>query len=80
MVHQLLATTGGAVTAAALIPSVRFTSRETEIMQLIAAGKPNGEIAASLFISVRTVESHINNIRRKTGAVDRSDISDFIAH
>ena len=79
MVHQLLATTGNAVTAASLMPSVRFTSREAEIMQLIAAGKPNGEIAASLFISVRTVESHINNIRRKTGAVDRSDISDFIA-
>lgn len=54
-----------------------FTARESEIVGLIAGGLSNGEIASRLVISVRTVESHINNIRRKTGAIDRNDVASF---
>lgn len=35
-----------------------LTARERELLRLIAAGRPNREIAAELFISVRTVEAH----------------------
>lgn len=44
-----------------------FTPREAEILQLIAAGKSNQEIAAILVLSVRTVERHISNIYSKIG-------------
>ncbi|GAA3591191.1 hypothetical protein GCM10022198_13840 [Klugiella xanthotipulae] len=57
--------------------SVVFTPRETEIVDLVARGLSNSEIAAALVVSTRTVESHINNIRRKTAAIDRDDIVAF---
>ncbi|OYC98694.1 hypothetical protein CI089_05640 [Microbacterium sp. Yaish 1] len=51
-----------------------LTPREREIVQLIAADMSNGDIAAKLVLSVRTVENHIRNIRRKTGASTRGEI------
>ena len=45
---------------------VRLTDREIDIVKLIAAEKSNLEIAAQLFISERTVETHRKNIFRKT--------------
>jgi DNA-binding NarL/FixJ family response regulator len=49
------------------IPSRRgpLTARETEILQLLAEGKGNKEIASTLNISVRTVETHRTNIMSK---------------
>lgn len=44
-----------------------LTSREREILQLIAKEYTNREIAEELFISERTVETHRKNIFRKTG-------------
>jgi DNA-binding NarL/FixJ family response regulator len=47
-------------------PSVeRLTSREQEIVQLLAEGRSNKEVAASLGIATRTVESHRANIMSK---------------
>ncbi len=51
-----------------------LTPREREIVQLIATDMSNGDIAAKLVLSVRTVENHIRNIRRKTGASTRGEI------
>src|SRR5690606_36679344 len=45
---------------------IKLTDRELEILQLIAKVYSNAQIAASLFISVRTVETHRNNMLRKT--------------
>jgi DNA-binding CsgD family transcriptional regulator len=42
-----------------------LTSREVEVLHLIAAGKSNSEIAADLFLSVRTVENHVAHILAK---------------
>ncbi len=42
-----------------------LTARETETLQLLAAGKTNKEIATHLNLSVRTVETHRANIRTK---------------
>lgn len=43
-----------------------ITIREKEILQLIRMGKKNKEIAEELFLSIKTVENHRNNILRKT--------------
>jgi non-specific serine/threonine protein kinase len=45
----------------------KLTPREAEIARLIAAGQSNREIAATLVLSVRTVERHIENIYTKLG-------------
>jgi len=44
---------------------VQLTKRENEILILFAQGLSNKEIASQLFISIRTVESHKNNIMQK---------------
>lgn len=46
---------------------VEFTNREKEILQLICQEHSNPEIAEKLFLSVRTVEGHRNNLLLKTG-------------
>lgn len=42
-----------------------LTPREREVLQLVAEGKTHQEIAEKLFISVRTVDTHCNNIMKK---------------
>jgi DNA-binding NarL/FixJ family response regulator len=49
-----------------------LTQREAEILQLIARGRTNPDIAAELYLSAHTVKSHINRIFAKTGSADRS--------
>ena len=49
----------------------RLTAREREVLELIAAGKSNAEIAQELFISVRTVTTHVSTILRKLGVGSR---------
>jgi LuxR family maltose regulon positive regulatory protein len=49
-----------------------LTPREEEILQLLAQGRSNQEIAASLVLSVRTVERHISNIYEKLGLEGRT--------
>jgi DNA-binding CsgD family transcriptional regulator/thiol-disulfide isomerase/thioredoxin len=51
-----------------------LTRREREILELLAAGRSDGEIAADLFISKKTVSVHINNIKGKLGAESRVGI------
>ncbi|WP_035565298.1 response regulator [Hymenobacter sp. IS2118] len=48
-------------------PGVALTHREREILQLVATGLTNQEIADQLFTSKRTVESHRQNLLEKTG-------------
>jgi ATP/maltotriose-dependent transcriptional regulator MalT len=50
----------------------QLSSRELEVLRLLAAGRTNSEVADALFISVRTVERHISNIYAKIGASGRS--------
>jgi DNA-binding NarL/FixJ family response regulator len=50
-----------------------LTQREDEIMRLIAAGKDNREIAASLNIEEKTVKNHINNVYSKIGVRSRRE-------
>jgi DNA-binding CsgD family transcriptional regulator len=54
-----------------------LTPREAEILRLIAAGRSNREIAAKLFLSVRTVERHITNLYGKIDARGKADATAF---
>jgi DNA-binding CsgD family transcriptional regulator len=49
-----------------------ITPREAEILELVAAGLANKEIAARLYLSHRTVEKHVESLLRKTGATSRT--------
>lgn len=51
-----------------------LTSREKQILSKIAQGEANREIADSLNISVRTVESHRMSVREKTGGGNAADL------
>jgi len=55
-------------------PSRVITGREREIIQLLAEGKSNKKISATLGISVKTVETHRASIMRKVGAKTIVDI------
>jgi LuxR family maltose regulon positive regulatory protein len=49
-----------------------LSERELEVLQLIAAGMSNRQIAQEMFISLGTVKTHINNIYRKLGTHSRT--------
>ena len=55
-----------------VVSPTELTAAEKRVEALVRAGQGNREIAAALFISVRTVESHISAILRKTGSASRS--------
>ena len=50
-----------------------LTPRETEILELVADGRTNGEIGKQLFISTKTVSVHVSNILGKLGASGRTE-------
>jgi DNA-binding NarL/FixJ family response regulator len=56
--------------AAGVKPQRRLTSRETEVLQLVAEGAPNKQVAAELGISIKTVEKHRQQL------MDKLDIHD----
>jgi two-component system, NarL family, response regulator NreC len=51
-----------------------LSARELEVLELLALGHTNGEIAAQLYLSVRTVESHRAHIQQKTGRSSRAEL------
>ena len=56
-------------------PRRRLTPREREIVQLLAEGKSNKEVASALHISVKTAETHRTNIMRK---LDLHSVSELV--
>jgi DNA-binding NarL/FixJ family response regulator len=56
-----------------------LSKREVEVARLIADGLANKEIAARLFISERTVTTHVGNILNKLGFGSRVQIASWIA-
>jgi DNA-binding CsgD family transcriptional regulator len=51
----------------------RLSARERDLFTLVVHGPTNAQIAAQLFISVRTVSSHLDRIRDKRGCRRRAD-------
>lgn len=56
-----------------------LTSRETEVLRLVASGRTNREIAEQLYISPKTASVHVSNILRKVGATNRGEAA-AVAH
>ncbi|WP_019630176.1 response regulator transcription factor [Actinomadura atramentaria] len=52
--------------------SLGLSAREAEVMDLIATGRSNGEIARQLFLSEKTVKNHVNRIYSKLGVGSRA--------
>lgn len=57
-------------------PGDNLTSRERDVLRLLARGRTNAEIAEELFISLRTVEAHRADLRHRLGASTRSELVD----
>jgi DNA-binding NarL/FixJ family response regulator len=64
--------------AAGSRPPAVLTRRQLDIARLVADGLSNRQIAARLFLSERTVETHITNILNKLGLNSRTQISRWI--
>jgi DNA-binding CsgD family transcriptional regulator/tetratricopeptide (TPR) repeat protein len=56
-----------------------LTTREAEVLRLVAVRKTNKEIAAELVLSVHTVERHVQNAYRKISARNRADAGTYVA-
>ena len=53
----------------------KLSPREQELVTLVARGRTDAQIAAQLYISIRTVRSHLDRIRDKTGCRRRADLT-----
>ena len=60
-------------------PSIRpgLTSREVEVLGLVATGMTNAQVAERLFLSPRTVQRHLNSIYHKLGVSSRTAATRF---
>ena len=63
--------------AAALPGSLRLTTRETEVLGLVALGLTNAQIAARLFLSRRTIDQHLSSIYNRLGVSSRTAATRF---
>jgi DNA-binding CsgD family transcriptional regulator len=64
--------TGAHGAASGLLPDEELTGREREVIQMLAVGATNAQIADRLVVSECTVKSHVRHILRKLGAVNRA--------
>ena len=71
----LLLTAPGPQQAAASPGLGKLSARERELVILVARGRTDAQIAQQLYISVRTVRSHLDRIRDKTGCRRRADLT-----
>ncbi|WP_240773410.1 response regulator transcription factor [Pontibacter sp. SGAir0037] len=58
-------------------PAHELSKRELEVLQLIAEGYTNGEIAEKLFNSKRTIETHRQNLLEKTNCRNTASLIKF---
>jgi two-component system nitrate/nitrite response regulator NarL len=74
--HHIAAAARPASRAAA---DLRLTSREREILRLVASGLSNKEIAQALCVQIPTVKNHLQHVFRKLGISRREDARAWIA-
>jgi len=64
-------------TTSVIIESVRMTKREKQVIELIAEGFTNKEIAQTLHLSTYTIKSHVHNILEKLAIHTRVQIANY---
>ncbi|HEX7276944.1 MAG TPA: LuxR C-terminal-related transcriptional regulator, partial [Acidimicrobiales bacterium] len=69
----------GTAPVPAELAALGVTSREIDVLALVAAGLSNREVAEELVVSVRTVENHVENLLAKTGARRRTGLAGVAA-
>jgi DNA-binding NarL/FixJ family response regulator len=80
-IRQALATIGAKIpgtstgTVRPHLAKLGITTREKEVLRLINTGLSNSDIAGRLFLSIRTVESHVSSMLQKTGRESRGQLS-----
>ena len=73
--YALMLTAPGPAPAAMGTGQGKLSARERELVTLVAQGRTDTQIANDLFISIRTVRSHLDRIRDKTGCRRRADLT-----
>jgi non-specific serine/threonine protein kinase len=73
--YALMLTAAGPQPPTAAPGTEGLSPRERELVTLVALGHTDAQIAAQLYISVRTVSSHLDRIRDKTGCRRRADLT-----
>lgn len=68
----------GTLNPSAELRALGITSRELDVLAVLAGGATNKEIASRLHLSPRTVERHVSNLLAKTGAGDRHELSRYM--
>ncbi len=68
---------GGNLLSQSALPGAPLTAREIEVVQRLAEGRSNKEVASDLGVSTRTVESHRNHIMRKMNFNSFSELVRF---
>jgi DNA-binding NarL/FixJ family response regulator len=71
--------TGVGDTAAADDELDRLSAREQQVMRLIARGRTYREVASELFISIKTVETHVSSVLRKLQLSNRAELTRWAA-
>src|SRR5262245_6340185 len=69
--------TGGAMHESQLLIEAGVSDREAEVLTLVGDHLTNAEIARRLFISIRTVESHVSSLLRKLNLADRRALAEL---
>ena len=65
------------VHAVAIDDESSLTPRELEVLQLVAAGSTNGEVASTLWVTEQTVKFHLSNVYRKLEVGNRTEASHY---
>ena len=73
--YALLLTAPESLQPAAPAGPGKLSARERELVTLVAQGRTDAQIATQLYISIRTVRSHLDRIRDKTGCRRRADLT-----
>jgi len=71
--------TGGAMVGPQRLNHAGVSEREAEVLTLVGERLTNAQIAGRLYISVRTVESHVSSLLRKLDLTDRGELADLSA-
>jgi DNA-binding CsgD family transcriptional regulator len=61
------------------LASCGVTSREMDVLTLLATGRSNQAIADELYVAVRTVKTHVESLLRKTGSTNRVGLASLLS-